>query len=113
MAGFGGMRDHGGELSFRPRLPAALTRLKFRLMYRGTSLRVEIDNQHARYSLLDGRSLEIRHHGDPVTVEPGQTVELEIPPAGQPSRAGRIGEGSRTYGRAVTLPTSPAARKVV
>ena len=24
VAGFGGMRDHGGELSFRPRLPAAL-----------------------------------------------------------------------------------------
>ena len=27
VAGFGGMRDHGGELCFRPRLPAALTRL--------------------------------------------------------------------------------------
>ena len=43
VAGFGGMRDHGGELSFSPRLPAALTRLKFRLMFRGTSLRVEVD----------------------------------------------------------------------
>ena len=31
VAGFGGMRDHGGELSFRPRLPAALTRLEFRV----------------------------------------------------------------------------------
>ena len=28
VAGFGGMRDHGGELSFSPRLPAALTRLQ-------------------------------------------------------------------------------------
>jgi alpha,alpha-trehalose phosphorylase len=80
VAGFGGMRDHDGELSFRPRLPSALTRLKFRLMFRGTSLRVEVDNRHARYSLVDGRALEIRHYDDAVTVEPGQTLELEIPP---------------------------------
>jgi alpha,alpha-trehalose phosphorylase len=79
VAGFGGMRDHGGELSFRPRLPAALTRLKFRLMYRGTSLHVEVDSGHARYSVVDGRSLEIRHHGEQVTVEPGKTLELAIP----------------------------------
>jgi alpha,alpha-trehalose phosphorylase len=80
VAGFGGMRDHGGELSFRPRLPAALTRLKFRLMYRGTSLHVEVDAGNARYSVIDGRSLEIRHHGERVTVKPGQTLERAIPP---------------------------------
>jgi alpha,alpha-trehalose phosphorylase len=80
VAGFGGMRDHDGQLSFSPRLPAALTRLKFRLMFRGTSLRVEVDNRHARYSVVDGKSLEIRHHGDRVTVKPGQTLQLEIPP---------------------------------
>ena len=28
--GFGGMRDHGGKLTFRPRLPGAVTRLSFR-----------------------------------------------------------------------------------
>ena len=50
VAGFGGMRDHGGELTFSPRLPAALTRLKFRLAFRGRSLRVEVDHQRARYT---------------------------------------------------------------
>ncbi|MFL5863817.1 MAG: glycoside hydrolase family 65 protein [Solirubrobacteraceae bacterium] len=79
VAGFGGMRDHGGALAFHPRLPAALTRMKFRLMFRGRSLRVEVDGEHTRYSLVDGHSLEIRHHGDAVTVEPGQTLELPIP----------------------------------
>jgi alpha,alpha-trehalose phosphorylase len=79
VAGFGGMRDHGGELSFSPRLPAALTRLKFRLMYRGTSLRVEVDAGHARYSVVDGKSLEIHHHGSRETIEPGKTLELAIP----------------------------------
>ena len=32
VAGFGGMRDHDGALSFAPRLPQALTRLAFRLV---------------------------------------------------------------------------------
>ena len=89
VAGFGGMRDHGGELSFCPRLPAALTRLKFRLMFRGTSLRVEVDSTHARYSVVDGKAA-----GDPpprhkqVTVEPGKTLELPIPPCSRrPPRA--------------------------
>jgi alpha,alpha-trehalose phosphorylase len=79
VAGFGGMRDHGGQLSFRPRLPAALTRLKFRLMFRDCCLSVEVDNRHARYSLVAGKSLEIRHHGDRAVVTPDQTLELEIP----------------------------------
>ena len=80
VAGFGGMRDHGGQLSFRPRLPSALTRLKFRIMFRGASLRVEIDRNHARYSLVDGHSLAIQHHGKEATVHPDQTLELPIPP---------------------------------
>jgi alpha,alpha-trehalose phosphorylase len=80
VAGFGGMRDYGEQLSFSPRLPAALTRLKFRVVCRGRSLRVEVDHRHARYSLVDGTPLEIRHHGDRATVEPDQTLELEIPP---------------------------------
>ncbi|MGZ4351059.1 MAG: glycosyl hydrolase family 65 protein, partial [Solirubrobacteraceae bacterium] len=79
VCGFGGMRDHGGELSFNPRLPSALTRLKFRLMFRGRSLRVEVDAGHARYSLVDGHSLDIRHHGEAVTVEPDKTVTRTIP----------------------------------
>jgi alpha,alpha-trehalose phosphorylase len=79
VAGFGGMRDHGGELTFNPRLPPALTRLKFRMMFRGTSLHVEVDHGHARYSVVDGQSLEIHHHGEVATVEPDKTLKLAIP----------------------------------
>ena len=42
VAGFGGMRDHGDTLTFAPRLPARLTRLSFRLIYRGRRLRVTV-----------------------------------------------------------------------
>jgi alpha,alpha-trehalose phosphorylase len=79
VAGFGGMRDHGGELSFNPRLPSALTRLKFRLLFRGRNLMVEVSHERAHYSLLDGQPLEISHHGDRVTVSAEKALTLEIP----------------------------------
>jgi alpha,alpha-trehalose phosphorylase len=79
VAGFGGMRDHGGELSFSPRLPSALTRLKFRILFRGRNLMVEVSHEHAHYSLLDGRPLEISHHGARVTVSAEKPLKLEIP----------------------------------
>jgi alpha,alpha-trehalose phosphorylase len=84
VAGFGGMRDHAGQLTFRPRLPSALTRLKFRLWFQGRGLHVDVDGRRARYSLIDGQSLDIEHHGERVTIEPNQTLERDIPPA--PSR---------------------------
>ncbi|HWE11528.1 MAG TPA: glycosyl hydrolase family 65 protein [Solirubrobacteraceae bacterium] len=84
VCGFGGMRDHDGRLTFRPRLPSALTRLKFRLWFQGRGLHVDVDAQHARYSLIDGQSLEIEHHGERVVIQPDETLERDIPPA--PSR---------------------------
>src|SRR5262249_57744129 len=51
VAGFGGMRDHGGQLTFAPRLPGAITRLKFRLRFCGQRLNVEVRSERATYSL--------------------------------------------------------------
>jgi alpha,alpha-trehalose phosphorylase len=68
VAGFGGMRDHGETLQFAPRLPAKLTRLSFRLLYRGRRLRVIVGRTEAHYELLDGDALEIGHHGTTVTL---------------------------------------------
>ncbi len=82
VAGFGGMRDHGGRLSFSPRLPGALTRLKFRFMFRGRNLLVEVDHERASYSLLGGEPLELDHHGEPVRVCAGEPLKLAIPVIG-------------------------------
>jgi alpha,alpha-trehalose phosphorylase len=35
----------------------------------------------ASYELLQGDSLEITHHGERVTVEPGRVVRRRVPPA--------------------------------
>jgi alpha,alpha-trehalose phosphorylase len=80
VAGFGGMRDHDGALTFAPRLPERLSRLAFRLTYRGRCIEVAIDHDHAAYRLLYGEPLEVTHHGEPVTVSAGP-VSRPIPPA--------------------------------
>jgi len=82
VAGFGGMRDHGDELSFAPRLPSRLARLAFRVSFRGRCLRVEVRQKEARYELLgQGEPLELLHHGEPVTIDPGSAQTLPIEPA--------------------------------
>jgi alpha,alpha-trehalose phosphorylase len=83
VAGFGGMRDHGGTLSFTPRLPERLNKLSFGLTFRGRHLRVEVEHGEARYSLHDGPPLEIVHHGETVRVMAGEPASRPIPPAPQ------------------------------
>jgi alpha,alpha-trehalose phosphorylase len=81
VAGFGGMRDHGGTLSFAPRLPARLERLAFRLVLGGRRLKVEATKTHATYTLLDGAPLDIGHHGKTITISTDEPVTEAIPPA--------------------------------
>ena len=68
VAGFGGLRTRQGRLSFAPRLPAAITRLTFRVRYRGRLLMLAVNAGDTEYRLLDGEPLEVGHHGEPVTV---------------------------------------------
>ena len=68
VAGFGGMRDHDGQLTFAPRLPSRLERLSFRLLFRGRRLKVDVNRTHAVYTLLDGAPLEIQHHGQKINI---------------------------------------------
>jgi alpha,alpha-trehalose phosphorylase len=84
VAGFGGMRDYGETLAFAPRLPATLTRLRFRMLYRGRRLQVDILNDHACYDLLDGEPLDLLHHNQPITLTSGEPLTLPFPPLQAP-----------------------------
>jgi len=86
VAGFGGMRDHGETLHFAPRLPARLTRMSFRLLYRDRRLCVTVSPSDAHYELLDGEALALRHHGEDFTLQPGTPRVLRLPPAPQRTR---------------------------
>ncbi|WP_199745801.1 glycoside hydrolase family 65 protein [Amycolatopsis sp. WAC 04182] len=78
VAGFGGLRDYGGRLSFAPRLPPQLRRIAFRLTFRGTRFQVEIDGEGATYHVITGSPLELVHHGETFTVT-AEPVRLPIP----------------------------------
>jgi len=79
VAGFGGMRDHGGELTFAPRLPEALSRLAFRMAFRGNHFRVEVGSDEATYRLLVGEPFDVRHYGETLTIDT-EPVRRPIPP---------------------------------
>ncbi len=84
IAGFGGLRESGGMLSFVPRLPQALTHLALNLRARKTTrLRIEVEPTQATYTLLTGEQLDIHHHGEPITVTADQPVQRPIPPASE------------------------------
>jgi alpha,alpha-trehalose phosphorylase len=84
VAGFGGMRDHDGSLSFTPRLPQRLTRLTFGICFRERRLRVEVTHDQARYTLLQGRPLPVTHHGQPIEITNGTPVRSPIPQIAAP-----------------------------
>jgi len=81
VAGFGGMRDHGGTLTFAPRLPPALTRLTFRLTWRGRLVKVTVAPDEATYEIRGDEPLATSHHGTGIEVAEGSPVTLPIPPA--------------------------------
>lgn len=74
VAGFGGLRDHEGHLSFRPRLPPALSRIAFRLQVRGRRLHMVVRHDEVRYELTDGEPLDFEHEGEPLTVSVGSPI---------------------------------------
>ena len=76
------MRDHGGTLSFKPRLPRALARLTFRVRYRGRSLKVDVRRNEVTYQLLDGEPMQIVHDDEELTVDGGVTRTWELPDVG-------------------------------
>jgi alpha,alpha-trehalose phosphorylase len=79
VAGFGGMRDYGDMLSFAPRLPSALDRILFRMVYRGRCIEIEIGRDEARYAMHEGEPLELLHHGKPFTLAVDSPQVLDCP----------------------------------
>jgi alpha,alpha-trehalose phosphorylase len=80
VAGFGGMRDHDGVLSFAPRLPDALQRLSFRLHWRGQTVSVTVNHDRVSYTVLEGVPVDIVHYGQKVRLAHGAPAVYEIPP---------------------------------
>jgi len=88
VCGFGGMRDHWGELSFDPRLPADWPELSFPLLWHGAQLRVTVRRESLTVEHQGGDDVEFRVRGTLHSVAAGETAEVALHGQG-PVRAGR------------------------
>ncbi|MFI8593382.1 glycoside hydrolase family 65 protein [Microbacterium sp. NPDC078428] len=88
VSGFGGMRDHFGELSFDPRLPASWPSLSYSLRWHDAKLGIVITADAFRLRADDAGPVTFSVRGEQYTVEAGG--ELVIPLSDQgPVLAGK------------------------
>jgi len=119
VSGFGGMRDHFGELSFDPRLPAAWPSLEYVLHWHGTSLVVTVTRDELRVRATAGDPVGFSVRGVGYVV--GEGEEVVVPLDGQgPVIAGRptlreLGDARREDGSllSASVPTVTSTIPIV
>ena len=78
VAGFGGMRDHFGDLSFDPRLPADWPSLSYTLHWHGTELKITVTADALTVVAGPGESVGFEVRGVGYAVEGGGTVVVPL-----------------------------------
>ena len=75
--GFAGMRSFNGELAFSPYCPEKWKGYSFAVQYRGRTIKVAVDKEKVKVSLLSGEEISIKLYGkvylltDSITVSQG------------------------------------------
>jgi len=69
--GFGGLRNSGGVLHFRPQMPPGLEALGFRCRADGAVVELLMTTHWVTYTLVSGNDLEILHNGEPLVLRAG------------------------------------------
>lgn len=78
VCGFGGMRDHFGELSFDPRLPADWPELSFVLHWHGTRLEVRVTRDELRLRAGEGDPVGFSVRGTGYVIGEGEEVVVPL-----------------------------------
>ena len=97
VSGFGGMRDHFGDLTFDPRLPASWPELSFPLRWQQSQLQVTVTKDQLRVHVSDGKPVQFSVRG--VVHEAALGRDAVVPLAHQgPRLSGRptIGQFAHT-----------------
>ncbi|HEY8588431.1 MAG TPA: glycosyl hydrolase family 65 protein, partial [Naasia sp.] len=97
VSGFGGMRDHNGDLTFDPRLPATWPELKYRMIWHGTRFLVTLRKDAMVARVLEGDdpvSFSVR--GRRYQLVPGRDLVIPLFDQG-PVLEGAPGDGRDTH----------------
>jgi trehalose/maltose hydrolase-like predicted phosphorylase len=80
VAGFGGLRERDGMLSFDPALPDGLAGLTFSVRWHGVRLRVEVCRTDVTYAVHDGPDarLPLLHAGEELVITAGSPVTRSL-----------------------------------
>jgi alpha,alpha-trehalose phosphorylase len=76
--GFGGMRDHGGVITFDPRLPESWTALTFRVTIRDTRMLVTVRPDSLDFAVEVGSTVTVSVRGKQVTVTKESPVTVPL-----------------------------------
>jgi len=107
VSGFGGMRNHGGRLSFDPRLPADWPSLTFPLQWHGTTVQVTVTQTDFTVAVTAGDGeVPLRVRGVEHVARRGAPVHVELDGQG-PCQEGELGDrpligGHRADGTIIT-----------
>jgi alpha,alpha-trehalose phosphorylase len=119
VSGFGGMRDHFGELSFDPRLPAAWPSLEFVVHWHGTPLTVTVTRDELRVRAGAGDPVGFSVRGVGYVVGAGEQVVVPLEGQG-PVISGRptlreLGDARREDGSllSASVPTVTSSIPIV
>lgn len=80
--GFGGMRDHGGRMTFNPRLPRHWDSLTYRLTVRGSRVRVDLGQDAMTFTVETGSGFTAWVHNQQWDIEAGEPTVVPLPHQG-------------------------------
>jgi maltose phosphorylase len=63
--GFGGMRSDGPVLAFSPTVPDAWASYSFRVQYKGSVIKVDVDKRSATFCVIEGDPVTVVIYGEP------------------------------------------------
>ncbi len=87
--GFSGLRDYDGKISFNPKIPDWIKRLKFSLTVRDQLLTIEIQRDRVTYHLKEGSDLAIAHQDQNINLTPNSPISVPITQGSQSPKASR------------------------
>ncbi|GGK94539.1 hypothetical protein GCM10009769_10640 [Curtobacterium luteum] len=86
--GFGGMRDHGGRMTFNPRLPQSWERITYRLTVRGSRVKVDLEQDTLTFTIEHGEGFTVWVHNQQWDLSADQPTVVPLPHQG-PRMTGR------------------------